>query len=324
MKRPLRVGATLIVSSLAVAYILHKIDLGKTAHILGSASVPWLLISAFLTLVTVPPMAWRWQRLLEARGLYESVPWLTRTYFVSYAWSQILPTSVGGDASRIFETARRHPGQITPITGSVLLERALGGAVTLLLAGVGFLLAIGRYSIGEYLWPEGIFVVGTIVAGIVFFSRSVRRRLSFALPLARKLRLETPARAVYDGIHGYREHVGTLLVVAAVTVFLQLSRIVAIYASGRAVGIHLSLLPYIVLGPLLFLVMLVPFTVNGLGVREAFFVSFMGNLGVAADQAFACGFLFFVMTILLAAPGLAVILWENVFDRSTPVPERSG
>ncbi len=324
MKRPLRVAATLIVSTLAVAYILHKIDLGKTAHILGSASVPWVVLSAVLTLVTVPPMAWRWQRLLEVRGVHESVPWLTRTYFVSYAWSQILPTSVGGDASRIFETARRHPGRITPITGSVLLERALGGAVTLLLAGIGFLLAIGRYPIGAYLWPEAIFVVGTLGAGVVFFSRSVRRRLSFALPLARRLRLETPARAVYDGIHGYREYPGTLLVVSTATAAMQLTRILAIYASGRAVGIHLSVLPYIVLGPLLFLVMLVPFTVNGLGVREAFFVSFMGNLNVSPDLAFACGFLFFVMTIMLAAPGLAVILWENVFDRRTPVPERSG
>ncbi len=324
MRRPLRIVATLLVSALAVAYILHKIDLGKTAHILGSASVPWIVLSTVLTLVTVPPMAWRWQRLLEARGIHETVSWLTRTYFVSYAWSQILPTSVGGDASRIYETARKHPGRITPITGSVLLERALGGAVTLLLAGIGFLLAIGRYPIGAYLWPEAIFVVATLAAGVVFFSRSVRRRLSFALPLARRFRLETPARAVYDGIHGYREHPGTLLVVSAATAGMQLTRILAIYASGRAVGIHLSLLPYIVLGPLLFLVMLVPFTVNGLGIREAFFVSFLGNLGVDPDLAFACGFLFFVMTIMLAAPGLAVILWENVFDRGAPVPERSG
>ncbi len=323
MKRSWRIAATLLVSSLAVAYIIAKIDLSKTVEILRDASVPWVLFSAFLTIVTVPPMAWRWQRLLVARDLHESVPWLTRTYFVSYAWGQVLPTSVGGDASRIFETSRRHPGQITPVTGSVLLERAIGGAVTLALAGVGFLLAIGRYPIDAYLWPEAIFVVGMVVAGVVFFSRTVRRRLTFLLPLARKLRLETPARAVYDGIHGYRDHGGTLLVVAAVTVLLQLSRILAIYASGRAVGIHLSVLPYIVLGPLLFLVMLVPFTVNGLGVREAFFVSFMGNLGVSPDAAFACGFLFFVMTILLAAPGLAIILWENVFDRRTPVPERS-
>ena len=321
MSRPLRIAATLVVSSLAVAYILVKIDLGKTAHILGSASVPWVVASAARTLVTVPPMAWRWQRLLAARAVHENVPWLVRAYFVSYAVGQVLPTSVGGDASRIFETARRHPGQITPITGSVLLERAIGGAVTLGLAGAGFLLAIGRYSIGAYVWPEAIFVVLTVVAGIVFFSRRVRRRLAFALPLARRLRVERPARAIYDGIHGYRDHVGTLVLVALVTAVLQLVRVLGIYASGRAVGIQLSVLPYIVLGPLLFLVMLVPFTVNGLGVREAFFVSFLGSVGVDADAAFACGFLFFVMTIVLALPGLTVILWENVFDRRAALPD---
>jgi len=315
MKRRLRIAATLLVTAAAVAYILNKVSLHKTADIIGNASVPWLVVSAIMTLVTVPPMAWRWQQLLRVRGVDEEVGWLTRAYFVSYAVGQVLPTSVGGDASRIFETARRHPGRITPITGSVLLERSLGGAVTLLLAGVGFLLAIGRYSIGAYLWIEALFVVGTLAAGFVFFSRRVRQRLTFLLPYARRFKLETPARAVYDGLHGYREHPSTLLVVAAVTAGAQLSRVVAIYASGRAVGIHLSVLPYIVLGPLLFLVMLVPFTVNGIGVREAFFVSFLGKLSVPADKAFACGFLFFVMTILLALPGVGVVIWENVLGR---------
>jgi hypothetical protein len=323
MKRRLRVAATLVVTSLAVAYILAKVDVGRTAHIIGSASFPWLVLSAALTVVTVPPMAWRWQRLLAVRGVDESVRWLTRAYFVSYAVGQVLPTSVGGDASRIFETSRRHPGRITPITGSVLLERSLGGAVTLVLAGVGLLLAIGRYPIGGYLWVELVFVVGTVLAAFVFFSRSMRRRLSFLLPYARRLRVETPARAIYDGLHGYRSHARTLGLVAVVTASAQLLRVLAIYASGRAVGIHLSVLPYVVLGPLLFLVMLVPFTVNGIGVREAFFVSFLGNLAVDHDSAFACGFLFFVMTILLALPGVAVVLWENVFGRG-PLVDATG
>ena len=321
MKRWLRVAATLLVTALAVTYVLTKIDLGKTLHIIGSASPGWLLVSAALTLVTVPPMAWRWKQLLRVRGVHDGVPWLTRAYFVSYAFSQVLPTSVGGDAWRIFETSRRHPGNITPITGSVLLERSLGGAVTLLLAGIGLLLAIGRYPIGPYLWIEVLFVLLTIGAGFVFFSRSVRSRLGFLMPYARRFRLETPARAVYDGLHGYRAHPGTLLVVAVVTAAAQLTRVLAIYASGRAVGIHLSVLPYIVLGPLLFLVMLVPFTVNGIGVREAFFVSFLGRLHVPADAAFACGFLFFVMTLVLALPGLGVILWENVLGHRAPVPD---
>jgi uncharacterized membrane protein YbhN (UPF0104 family) len=73
-----------------------------------------------------------------------------------------------------------------------------------------------------------------------------------------------------------------------------------------------------VLGPLLFLVMLVPFTVNGLGVREAFFVSFLGSVGVDADAAFAGGFLFFLVTVCLALPGALILLWESVRGGARP------
>ena len=188
----------------------------------------------------------------------------------------------------------------------MLVERSLGGAVTLVLAGVGLLLAIGRYQIGAYVWIEALFVVATIAAGVVFFSRSVRRRLAFALPLARQA---APRDARARGLRRHprlpRPPGHARSASRSSRRCCSSTRVIAIYASGRAVGIELSPLPYVVLGPLLFLVMLVPFTVNGLGVREAFFVSFLGKLGVHADSAFACGFLFFVMTILLALPGLA-------------------
>jgi glycosyltransferase 2 family protein len=317
--RLLRLGGTLVVTALASAYILWKIDLGKTVHIIRSANFSWLGLSAFLTIVTVAPMTWRWQRLLAARGIDESYSWLTRAYFVSYAVGQVLPTSVGGDASRIYETGRRHPGMLSPVAGSVLLERALGGAITLLLAGIGFVLAIGRYSIGAYLWIELLFVFLTIIAGVVFFSRRVRVWLRFAVPIARWARVERPARAVYEGVHGYRYHLSTLLLACGATVIVQAGRIVAIWAAAESVGIHHSVRPYFVLGPLLFLVMLVPFTINGLAVREAFFVNFLGRIGVGPDPAFATGFLFFLLTLMLALPGLVVLLWEGT--RRAPVPD---
>jgi uncharacterized protein (TIRG00374 family) len=317
--RWVRLGATLVVTGLAAAYIVSKINVGQTAHTIGNADPRWLALSALLTVITVPPQALRWQLLLRARGIVDSIPWLTRAYFVSYAVGQVLPTSVGGDASRIFETTRRHPGNGSPIAGSVLLERALGGAVTLVLAAFGFLLAIGRYDIGPYLWIEAGFIIATVLAAIVLFSASLRRHLRLTVPLLRRLRVEKPIRAAYEGIHGYRYYPWTLVTVIVVTTAAQASRILAIWASGRAVGIDLSVRPYVVLGPLLFLVMLVPFTVNGLGVREAFFVSFLGRLGVGADSAFATGFLFFLMTLLLAAPGLAVIVWEGLRRPAVPV-----
>ncbi len=319
MTRLLRVGATLVVLALAFTYILLKIDVHRTAHIIGNASPGWVAISIIMILAGVFPMAWRWQLLLRARGIRESLGWLTRAYFVCLAVGQVLPTSIGGDASRIYEANRRHRGRVALIAGSVLVERALGGVVTLLLAGVGFLLAIGRYSIGAYLWIELLLAFGAIVLGFVFFSRTARARLVVIVPLTRRLRIERFARAVYEGVHAYRSHRGTLGVVSLATLVVQFGGILSIYAAGRAVGIHVSLLAYVVLGPLLFLVTLVPFTINGLGVREAFFVNFFVRLHVAPDAAFACGFLFFLTSLTLALPGLGVILRDSL--RHHPVPD---
>jgi len=113
-------------------------------------------------------------------------------------------------------------------------------------------------------------------------------------------------------LHSYRENAGVLLGVVAVTLGVQAVRVLAIWFSGKAVGIDLSPRPYYVMGPLLFLVMLVPFTVNGLAVRESFFVSFLGGVGVDADRAFAAGFLFFVVTVVMAAPGALILAWEGL------------
>jgi uncharacterized membrane protein YbhN (UPF0104 family) len=72
------------------------------------------------------------------------------------------------------------------------------------------------------------------------------------------------------------------------------------------------------MGPLLFLVMLVPFTLNGLAVREAFFVSFLGSLGVGADEAFAAGFLYFLVTLLLVVPGGFIMVREGLRGGAHP------
>jgi uncharacterized protein (TIRG00374 family) len=241
----------------------------------------------------------------------DDMTWLTRAYFVSYAAGQILPTSVGGDAVRIYETARRHPGKGDTGAATVLLERAIGGAATLVLAAVGFLLAVGHYDVGAYLWIEAFFVVATIVFGFLLFSRRARPLLRLGKPLLAFVRLDKLVARVYVAMHSYRDHVGVLFTVFAVTLGIQAVRVLAIWLSGEAVGIDLSPRPYYVMGPLLFLVMLIPFTVNGFAVRESFFVSFLGNLGVDPDQAFAAGFLFFVITVLMSAPGAVILAWEG-------------
>ncbi|MDQ2984987.1 MAG: flippase-like domain-containing protein [Actinomycetota bacterium] len=308
--RLLRVGATLVVTGLCVAYLVWKIDLSRTADILVNAHLGYFLGAIAIMALSVVPMAWRWQRLLRAKGIEDSLRWLVRAYYVSYTAGQVLPTAVGGDAMRIYETTRRHPGHRGAAAASVLLERALGGAATLTLAAVGFSLALGRYDVGAYLWIEGAFVLGTIVLAVALFSVRARPLLARTVPLLRPLRLERPLRTVYEGLHSYRGDAALLVGVFALTLAIQAVRVLAIWLSGKAVGVDLGPRPYYVMGPLLFLVMLVPFTINGLAVRESFFVSFLGNLGVGANKAFATGFLFFVVTIALALPGALILAWQ--------------
>ena len=316
--------STLVVLALAFTYVLLKIDVHETARIIRSADPLWVALSVVLIFVMILPMSWRWQQLLRAREIRESLAWLMRAYFVGFTVGQVLPTSVGGDASRIYETAKRHRGEVAAITGSVLVERALGGVVTLLLAAVGFLLAtLGRYPIGAYLWIEFLLVFGAIVLGFVFFSHTARERLVIFVPLRaqaahRAARADDlrghpwlpkspgDARRLSSGRHGRRA---------------DRRHSVPIYAAGRAVGIHVSVLAYVVLGPLLFLVTLLPFTINGLGVREAFFVNPFAKLNVPADAAFACGFLFFLTSLALALPGLGILLREGF--RRHPAPDAS-
>jgi uncharacterized protein (TIRG00374 family) len=310
--RAIRIALTLFVTGGCLAYLLWKLDIHRTVHILVHANVGWFLAAVAVMAAGVPPMAWRWQQLLAARGVHERLPWLNRAYFVSYTAGQVLPTAVGGDASRVYETARRHPGRLGDLTAIVLLERALGGVATLILAAVGFALAIGRYDVGAYLWIELAFVVGTVVLAVLFFSESARGPLRRAVPLLRRLRLERPLRAFYEGVHVFKGHMRLMVGVLALTLGVQAYRVLAIWMTGRAVGVDLSPRPYYVMGPMLFLVMLVPFTINGLAVREAFFVSFLTKLGVPADEAFATGFLFFLVTICMALPGVAIVTVESL------------
>jgi glycosyltransferase 2 family protein len=312
MSRTFRVTVTLAVTGLAVLYLLWKIDVSEAVDVLSDVSFGYVLAAWILMVVTTVPMAWRWRELLEAKGVSDRLSWITRTYFVSYTAGQVLPTSIGGDAMRVYETSRRHPGRLGLITGTVLLDRALGGAATLALAGVGFALALGSYDVGAYLWVELVLVAVTILACFALFSRTVRQRLAPIAPLLERLRLARPLRSVYEAMHSYRTEARLLVLLFGVTLVVQAIRILPVWLCGEAVGIDLSVRPYYVFGPVLFVVLLFPFTINGIAVREAFFVSFLGNLGVDPDQAFAAGFLFFLVTVALAAPGAVVLLWEAV------------
>ena len=316
----LRVGLQLAVSAAVIAFLLFQIDLGRTVDLIAGSN-PWYFLAAVAIFVaTIVPLAWRWQVLLASKGIHEPIGWLTKMYFVGYSASQVLPTTIGGDAVRIIEHARRRPTAKGEAAGAVLMERAIGSAATLVLVAVGLVLAIGRYDNIRFLVQiELISIALVFLFGILVFSRRTNAFLQERVfPHGRVRRMQRPLSALWASLHGYRDQRGALFLVLTVSVALQFVRVLAIWCCGAAVGINLSPLVYVIFGPLLFLVMMIPITLNGLGVRESFFVFFLGRFDVDADAAFAAGFLFFAVTLVPALPGALILAWGAI--RSAVLP----
>jgi glycosyltransferase 2 family protein len=310
ISRPVRIALQLLLSGAIIAYLLWQIDVGRTIDLIGSSNGLDLLAAFAIFLATTWAMAWRWGALLSSKGIEEPLGWLTKLYFVGYAAGQVLPTAIGGDAVRIAAHARRRPDAKGEAAAAVLMERVVGSAGTLILVAAGLVLAIGRYSdIAALVWLEIGFVVGLTTLIVLLFSR---RTNAWLQARGGTRRLARGFQSLWRGLHGYREKPAVLIVVLVATLGIQIARILAIWFCGEAVGLDLSPLVYVILGPLLFLVMLVPFTINGLGVREAFFIAFLGRFDVSADAAFATGFLFYAVTIAASIPGGFVLLWESV------------
>ncbi len=310
ISRPVRIALQVLVSAGVLAYLIWQINLGATIDLIGSSNGWYLLASYVIFLVTTVGMAWRWKALLASKGIHEPLSWLTKLYFVGYAAGQVLPTSIGGDTVRIAAHARRRPDAKAEVAGAVLMERVVGSAGTLVLVALGLVLAVGRYNnIQEVLILEIALSVGLAVALALMFSR---RTNAWLQDRGGTRSLARGFRSLWEALHGYRAQPRALLTVLGATVVFQFVRILSIWLCGEAVGIDVSPLVYIIMGPLLFLVMLIPFTINGLGVREAFFIAFLGRFGVDADAAFATGFLFYAVTVAASIPGGAIMIWDSL------------
>ena len=319
MSRPVKIAVQLAVSGGLLAVLVWQIDLAQTVDLIAESSPAYLLAALAIFFVTTWGMAWRWQLLLDSKGIHEPLGWLTKLYFVSVAAGQVLPTSVGGDALRIVEHARRRPEARAETVGAVFMERAVGSVATVILVAVGLVVAVGRYEdLTAFVWLE-IALVGAllVLAILLFHHRTARALQERVFPLGRRVRLHAPLTSLHAAMHGYREQPWALAAVLVVTLATQALRVIAVWCCGEAVGVDVSALVYVILGPLLFLVMMVPFTINGLGVREAFFVAFLGRFDVDPEAAFAAGFLFFAVTVAASLPGAVILLWRSL--RPAPV-----
>jgi uncharacterized membrane protein YbhN (UPF0104 family) len=239
----------------------------------------------------------RWKILMRAYGA-ERLPsiWrLFRAYMIGLFYNTFLPGGIGGDVVRGVIT-REAFGERSATAGVtvVLVERGFGLAGLLLLAGgMLFLFPLPELS-GAVLF--GLAGIAGAAAAITFVA--IARRIAPRLPgPLRKIATAMPALAWPTGLPL------ALLLSLCTQALVALSGHVLLSAQAPEVTVTDSL----VIIPVAAAAAYFPFTIGGLGAREAAFVALTTRvLHVDESQAVATSLLMWGCQAVAAAPGALV------------------
>jgi uncharacterized protein (TIRG00374 family) len=306
MSRGTRVAIGTAVSAVVLAALLWFTDPPQIWHTLSAADARWVLAAVAVNIATVPVMAWRWQLLLSARGLHVPIAWLTRTYFVALFLGQFLPAAIGGDAVRAVELGRRTQAGPEAVA-SVLIDRLVGVVSLVALAVLAYAGSGGSGGRPEVAVAETAFGLAAVTILALLFSARLRGLAARHLEPRVAGRQLAAGQRFYDALHSYREHRGTLAAVCGLALGVQVARVGTIWMLVRALRLDVPVAEIFAAGPVLFAALILPVSLNGIGVREAVFVSFLRD-STTAEQAIALGVAFFAIGTATALVGSVILL----------------
>ena len=320
----LRVGGTVA----GVGVLIHTVDIPKAAVSLGHANPAWIAAALGLTCVAVVASVMEWGVLIRTLapaaapahvGLFT---WrrIGSQYLQSLFFTQVLPAGVGGDAVRTVEMGRHvgHTRVLASLAGS-RMAGMLGMSIWGLAAAV-----LLRNLLGN-----GILVAIAAMAGVIMLiwtgALSADRLAPHRLVARVSQALGRAMHSFTEAFASYRRHphaVAQCLVFGAGGWGINLF---ALDLAARAIGVDMSWTVLAVCIPLGLLAALVPFSINGLGVREGVLVAFLMHMGLTQTHAAAVSLLVDLQMVPFAVIGGLLLLRRHraATPTAAPVPQRA-
>lgn len=286
----------LLLSVAVLVYIARGLDLRQLRDHLVSVD-PFLFgIALGLIFLQTFVLNGRWELIMRALGV--SLDWLAgwRILMISLWFNQVLPSSVGGDAVRMW-LLRQRGVQWSEAVKGVAADRftALIGLIVLMVAGLPFLLS--RVSNQAAILAIGGLTLAGVAGTVVLLTLDRLPKRLIALPaiasfvrfgrLVRFLLLQSERRAPLFG---------SALLIHLVTA-------TACYTLARGVGAQLSVLDAGILIPPVVLLTAVPISISGWGVREGAMVACLGLAGVPSEQALSVSLLLGAISVIIGVVG---------------------
>ncbi len=280
-------------SSLLAVYVFvfSGVDIRAVIGHISSAAPVWVLAASSLHITGLMLSAMRWKVLLKAQGIHQNIFRLFSYYLVGHFFNMFLPSAVGGDIVRIYDTSRDHGSAAEPFA-VILVERISGLLTLLLMAGVVLILDLDIGLDLETRVPGldvaiGVFIAFIFMLPILFHPLVERIVLSVirGLPVIRKA--ESIAIKLFRAFRVYKGHPGHLFLAVSIGVLLQINYVIHYYLVGRSLGIHSGLAFFFVLIPVRSVALMIPFFINGIGLREFFDATAFNLVGVDRSTAVA-------------------------------------
>ena len=308
-KKHIALGLKFLVSGGLIWLLVDGIDLGAAKDRILGADLKILGLVLLVSVVQILICVVRWRAVLDAINAVLSFVEGLRLYLIGFFFNQALPSSVGGDAVRVYKAYKGGMSLGCAING-VMLERVavVLGLVLLVVLATPFF--IDRVGPDEAAWiVPAVSVLGFGgLAGLVFLM--FLDRLPSTFSRWRVVRgvavLAADTRRVFlSPLHSFKALGWSLA--GHVNVAL------AVYLMGVSIGLEITWLDCMVLMPPVLLVMTLPISIAGWGVREQAMVTAFGLIGVPGEGALALSIMFGLLGLLFGLPG--GIVWLMSSDR---------
>lgn len=306
--RTLMLFAAKLVLSVALMWlVVTRIPREHLGDALRAADPRGLALAAALMFASNVLGSWQWGRLLRVVGV--RIPfWKVLSYYhVGLFFNNFLPANVGGDIARVVDVSR-HAETKTAAVSTVLMDRLIGTLALGGLALVTTLPAIDRFHLTMvYLSVVVFFAISVGVVWAVFHPAllpALERRLSrFGLG-GLKPHLDDLA----GRLAGFRGERGVFVRLLGLATVVQVSRIGVHVLVARALGLHIDLAYFFLFVPLLAVIVSLPISFNGIGVREGAGIVLFGLVGVDRAHAFTLQFTTYLVAVAVSLLGGLVFL----------------
>ena len=270
--------------------------------------VPWLLFATFIKFLGIIANIVRWQVLLRGQGLEFGFGWLTASYFVGRFFGIVMPSTLGLDGWRLYDTIRlsRKPVECTT---ALAVERVIGlvGLLATILLFMPFADLSGR-DLADIVQAMAVPLAAAMMFGLLLLLRpELFSPLIRLIPIAK---VRNFVQSTITSATAYSSRRSALLIALLCAVFGQITTMAMYFANAMALQVEgVTMLQVFYAAAVMTLGTFITPTAAGEGVRELVFVEMLGG-HVPAAKAFLIGHLgFWIEKLLLSFQGGIFLIW---------------